>query len=346
MSVEDNVQVCAVLRNFRSDTEYLHLEDFWIEKLTEDDKKNLSKDLTYFVNYPWGDNHIAARWYYIGRGKSSTVLRDNNMMFFIPLFRAMKLFKKGDLIIPLVFYRWKGKWYETRFHGDSYGIGSWLGKDDDPYILNKDDVEAFNIFRNEIESYLKYINFPEMPYRKKHKILSDIDTRCFLPIYILLKGSMEHHNRFPVIDALIEYTLALESLYLHGHEPKRRKLSARISILLGKDESEEKQLRRDIKKFYDIRSAVVHGSLMDEKQYSFLCANICDYGDYLRRSILAFLDLNATDKSKKAILKRIDDAISNSGWHALRRYFSSGFRCKTDLRTEIRDSLKMLKLSK
>jgi hypothetical protein len=322
-----DVQICAILRNFKSDTEYLHFGDFWIEKLREEDRDKLCKDLNYFDNY-WGDNYIAVRDYYIGRGKSSDFLSLNSRVFFFPLFRMMKLFKRGDLIIPLLFAYANNKWHEMRFHGDSYGLGCWLGGDADTCFFEKKDIETFNIFRREIGQYLKYINFPDMPYRKKHKAMSDIDTRCFLAIHVLLKGSVEHHNPFPVIDTLIDYTIALESLYLLRGEDKRQNLSSRIATLLSKDKSEEKQICRNIKKFYDIRSDIVHGSLMDEKGYEFLCENIYEYEDYLRKSILAFLDLNLRNPSKKVVLGIIDKAILDS-----------------DLRKEIQESLNILKLA-
>lgn len=144
--IEDNVQVCATLRNFESNSEYLHFEDFWMQKLTEEDRKLFCKELNYFHNYP-GDNYIVAQWYYIGRGKGSTVLRDNSIRFFFPLFRTMKLFKKGDLITPFGFYKHYNKWHEMEFHGENYGYGL----KENPYLFKKEDIKAFNIFRKEIE---------------------------------------------------------------------------------------------------------------------------------------------------------------------------------------------------
>jgi len=320
-----DVQICAVLRNFESDSEYLHFGDFWIEKLTEKHRDKLCDELDYFNNYP-GDNYIAVRDYYIGRGKSSDFLSLNSRIFFYPLFRIMKLFKRGDLIIPLVFSYAIKKWREMRFHGENYGLG--YGLKGDSYFFKKEDIEPFNIFRKKMEEYLKYINFPDMPYRKKHKIMSDIDTRCFLAIHLLLKGSVENNNPFSIIDKLIDYTIGLESLYLLRGEDKRQNLSLRIKALLSKDKSQEKQICRDIKKFYDIRSDIVHGSLMDEKGDAFFCTNIYNYGDYLRKSILAFLDLNLKNPCKEVVLKSLDEAILNSA-----------------LRKKIQKSLKMLKLA-
>ncbi|HYA89122.1 MAG TPA: hypothetical protein VEI57_18950 [Nitrospirota bacterium] len=101
--LEDTVAVCVILRNFESDSEYLLFEErksnspfghFWIEKLSEQDKKEMCNDLKSFGMH-WADNYYVAPWYYIGRGKSTTVLRDNMLMFFYPLFRSMKLYRTG-----------------------------------------------------------------------------------------------------------------------------------------------------------------------------------------------------------------------------------------------------------
>lgn len=302
---KDDVQVCAILRNFESDSDYLAFGDFWIQKLTREDRDQLCRDLRYFTNYP-GDKYLVGKWYYIGRGKSSTVLRDNGIRFFFPLFRAMKLFKTGDIIIPLAFYSWKNKWHETELHGENYALG--YGLKGNPYIFEKDDSEAFNIFRNELEKYLEHITLLDMPYRKKPKIFDDVDMRCFLAIHIFLKGSLENSNPFSIIDRLIDYTTALESMYLLRNEDKRKNLSLRMGSILGQDKCEEKQICRDIKKFYDLRSDIVHGSLMDEKGDRFLRENIYKYEDYLRRSILALFDLNLRNKSKKSVLGIVDKA--------------------------------------
>jgi hypothetical protein len=322
--ITDNVQVCATLRNFESDSEYLNFEDFWIQKLTEEDRKLFCKELNYFTNCPI-DNYIAVKWYYIGRGKGSTVLRDNSSMFFFPLFRMLKLFKKGDLITPFGFYKYNNKWHEMEFHGENYGYG-W---EKNSYFFKKEDIEAFNIFRKELTGYLEYIDFPIMPYLKMPKLFDSIDTRCFLAIHMLLKGSAENYNPFLIIDRLIDCTIALESLYLLRGDDKRDKLSSRIAALLSEDKSEEKQIRHDIKKFYDIRSDIVHGSLIDRKKIKFLDANIYNYEDILRKSILAFLDLNSKNPSKKGVLKTLDEAMLDS-----------------DLKKEIQESLKILKLAR
>lgn len=324
---EHDVQICALLRHFESDIDYLHFGDFWIEKLTEEEREKLCKDLSYFNNYP-GDQHIAVEYHYIGRGEFSDFLRRRIWIFWFPLFRLMRLFKQGDLIIPICFAYVLDKWREMRFHGeDSYGSGCF--SEGNPYVFKKEDIEPFNTFRKEIKTYLEHLNFIDNPYHKKPKILKEIDTRCFLAIHLILKGSIENWNPFSRIDKLIDYTIGLESLYLLRDEDKRKHLSLRIAALLGKDEREQEEISRNIKKCYDIRSDIVHGSGIDQKGEDFLHANIYKYEDYLRKSILAFLDFNLRNPTKKAVLRILDKAILDS-----------------DLRKEIRDSLNILKLAK
>src|SRR6266481_4197866 len=165
--MEDNVQVCAILRNFQSDSEYLSFGDgedgFWIQKLNEEDKKDLFKKEIRFPNSPW-DNYLVGRHYYIGRGKSATVLRDNATWHFFPLFRALKLFRTGDVVMPMAFFSWKGKHHSKQLHGESYSFG--IGLKGNPYIFNKSEVKAFSDFSAELDKYLRGKNFALIPYHK------------------------------------------------------------------------------------------------------------------------------------------------------------------------------------
>ena len=240
----------------------------------------------------------------------------------------MKLFSTGDLNTPIAFYRWKGKWYEALLQGENYAMG--YGLAGNPYILNNDDIEAFDLFRIQIEKYLSFMQLHDIPYLKRPKILNNIDIRCLLALHLYLKRSVENNNNFIIFDKLIDYTIALESLYLgRGDEGKRGNLSQRIAALLYKDESEKNKVSRDIKKFYDIRSDLVHASLIDPKGISFLCKNIYIYENILRKSILAFLDLNRSYNTKETLLNHLDQAISNP-----------------DLRENIHESLELLKLAR
>jgi hypothetical protein len=322
----DNVIISAIFRNFKSDTEYLDFGDFWIQSFDKKNRLEFSKNLEYCRNYPF-DKFIACQHYYIGRGEALDYVFRQKIGFWYPLFRFLKLFKGGDLIIPSCFSFYK-RMHEIPLHGDSYGLQ--IDNKSNLYILGKEDIEPFNTFRKEINKYLNFINLYTNPFTKQPEMLNRIDMRCLLAIHLLLKNSVENHNPYAIIDCLIDYTIALESLFLSENErSKKEKLSSRIATLLSKDKKEEELIHEEIKKLYTIRGDIVHGSQMTDEGEKFLKDNIFKYGDYLRKSILAFLDLNKRNRSKKEIIKIIDNTI----------------KCN-DEQIKLQDSLNLLKLAR
>jgi hypothetical protein len=322
---EDNIHVCAILRNFNSDSQYLSFsnsdyrphDNFWIQKLPDDTLEQLRKELKYWTPFH-DDQHVLCKWYYVGRGKSGSILPDNSRAFFFPLFRLLKLFNSGNLILPSIFTTYKDRFREMPFHGDSDGIGK-----DNPYVMNADDVEAFESFRKEMKDYLSNVDLLEMPYRKKHPISDEVDMRCNFALHILLKGSIENRNPYILIERLLDCTIALESLYLTKNiKRKGEKLSLRANILLN-------DIDCDLQYFYNMRNEIVHASFLDDTQYHYLEANISRYENVLRKSILAFFDLNKDIPTKEAVLKELDQAQSNA-----------------DTKVKIQNSLKVLKLAR
>jgi hypothetical protein len=323
--LEDNIHVCAKLRNFNSGDQYLSFsnsdyrphDSFWIEKLPAETLEQLRKELKYWSPFH-SDQYVLCKWYYVGRGKSGSILPDNSRAFFYPLFRLLKLFKPGNLILPSIFTTYKDKFREMPFHGDSDGIGK-----DNLYIMNASDVEAFEAFRKEMKGYLTNLDFLEMPYRKKHSMFDDVDMRCNFALHILLKGSIENRNPYILIKRLLDCTIALESLYLTKNiRSKGEKLTSRVNNLLNDNDC-------DIQYFYNMRNDIVHASFLDDTQYHYLKANISRYENVLRKSILAFYDLNKNIPTKEEVLTVLDQAQSNA-----------------DTKRQIQDSLKILKLAR
>ena len=153
---------------------------------------------------------------------------------------------------------------------------------------------------------LKYIEFSDVPYRE-YEALKGIDLRCMFAIHMLLKESVENNNPFVIFDKVIDYTMGLESLYLLREEDgKAQKLCSRASTLLSKDNSERARLCKIIRRFYGIRSGVVHGSLVRNNDMAFVSENIYNYEEILRQSIVAFFGLNRKQATKKAVLYLID----------------------------------------
>ena len=329
--IEDNVQVCAVLRHFKSDSPHLALEEeLWIQELDRDDKTQLARDLRHFNNYPY-DKHLICRWYYIGRGKSLSVLEDNIRAHFLPLWTTLKLFKTGHLLMPLSFYCHRKKWRDVALHGeDNYGIGYGQGMGEHLYEFNKADIQRFQIFKGALVPHLDFLRSGYIPYLKPPQLLQTVDMRCLFATHLFLDTSGQRDNYFLLFDWLLAYTNGLESLYLlKSDENKSDNLGARVAVVLGQDEEDGNQLRKIVKQFYKIRNSIVHGSLFDDAQDDFARENIWSYQDILRKSILTFLDLNQRSSSKKVIIRQLQEAMSNPS-----------------LRRTIRESLVLLNLAK
>ena len=311
----DEVQICVVLRNFRSDSEYLKFNSspfnhFWIQKLTIKDKQFLCKTLKYFTNFP-EDNYLLCYWHRLGRGEPpEDALLRQSINFLIPLFRVMKLFKKGDLLMPLCFTYWKrrNRWYERQLHGEIFGLG--FGFTQNFYILNKSEINTFEKFKTMMEEkYLKPLNFlVDNPFIEPPEMLKkNIDTRCFLPIFLFSKISTNLKPHLAIIEKLLDYTIGFESLYLKKKESnKKENLAKRTSFLLSENDRKRNEIYNLICKFYEIRNDIVHASLVSSKDYEYLFKNIYEYGELLRKSILASLDLNFKYSSKEEIVKLLD----------------------------------------
>jgi hypothetical protein len=140
---------------------------------------------------------------------------------------------------------------------------------------------------------------------------------------------MEHSNLFVIFDKLLDYTIAFESLYLLQSDKKKgAPLSKRVATLLGKDAADEQNLADMVGRFYRLRNDLVHASFIDSAGDEFLSENIHKYEDILRRSILAFLDLNKRAPTKEEIIRILDDAAT-----------------KPSLRTDVHQKSKLLNMA-
>lgn len=119
-------------------------------------------------------------------------------------------------------------------------------------------------------------------------------------------------------DRLIDQMIAFESLYIGDDKELGYKLALRTAFLLAQDEDEIKAIFSDMKKAYDLRSKVVHGS----KQVQRLELNDITpkTEEYLRHSIRKFLSLllagyslDNLKKGKNKRLAKLDENIFSNG---------------------------------
>ena len=106
--------------------------------------------------------------------------------------------------------------------------------------------------------------------------------------------------------------MGLEALFLKSLEREElaHKLAQRVAKCLSLLTHQPLEVYRIIKESYDIRSEFIHGSLVDERRYHNASKLADKVLEYLRSSILIFLELK--DKVKK---ERFLNTIDNSLLH-------------------------------
>lgn len=113
-------------------------------------------------------------------------------------------------------------------------------------------------------------------------------------------------------DIILDLTISLECLFSEKVGVTQA-ISNRMAILLGRTESETELLRKDMKKIYRIRSAMVHG---DNIRRAYMETNLTEQ-DTIKKlviitnnSILAFLELMNKGERFDNIRTKLDSLIS------------------------------------
>ena len=131
--------------------------------------------------------------------------------------------------------------------------------------------------------------------------IADIDSSMQQSIITIWKGISSLTNtrwrlalkrwdsvseRFDQYDMLIDYWVALESLFSDSREEIKYRASLRIAALIGSTQEECLQLYKDMRASYDLRSTIIHGKIPDGHESNDLISKtrLC-----LRRALLKIL---------------------------------------------------------
>lgn len=177
-------------------------------------------------------------------------------------------------------------------------------------IHSSDQIDIKNLTRNKDE-YSRYFTFSSMPFSLSKKELSLIYSNVIQfrkKHFKFLRLALKYYRKARLMkeleDRLINYFIALESLYSKDNTEITFKFSRRMALLLGKNSLARKKLVEKGNSMYRLRSKIVHGneSSMDLKQ-------ILEIDEWVKNSILAFVSLMSYYTSKKTILEKLDDAM-------------------------------------
>ena len=105
---------------------------------------------------------------------------------------------------------------------------------------------------------------------------------------------------------LLDLVVSLESILLQEQDELTFRLALRVANLLGRDEERRKQIYREIKGFYDVRSQVIHGDVLKDKQ-ELLLNEVGKLREYVRQLLLAMISLALKKKFDSDFYRSLDE---------------------------------------
>jgi len=193
-----------------------------------------------------------------------------------PTFQFLRLFKEGDLRIPLKYYFINKNGKPTSFMCSK-----------NPKYCSR---ELFHLENSELTDLNIFLRDTKLPFKESFLQLA-------FENYTL---SYEIANRAL---SFLTLMISLETLLNPSSSELRYRISRNTAVLLGTDEDESKKIFAEIKLFYDKRSEVVHTG----KSKTIKKENLLKLRYYVRESIKKMYLIN---KSKEEIL----DQLNSSGF--------------------------------
>ncbi len=207
---------------------------------------------------------------------------------------ALRLYREGDVRAGRYFFV-RPALLSTRMPGGISGSASW--KPGEEYRAEKGDLTGLR------EYYALLVKF-ESFHASGWKNIS-VALRRFTAVY---DDDWKRHE-----DQVIDAMIAIEALLGAGQEITYR-LSSRVASLLARSDDERLELYDMVKRYYDLRSTIVHGGELKEKHLKLL-QDTSPIRDIVRRLLLAFLRL-ATGTSrfnKRGFDAELDRLLLHSG---------------------------------
>jgi hypothetical protein len=105
--------------------------------------------------------------------------------------------------------------------------------------------------------------------------------------FFLSGGAKQFNPKWDDVDRILDYATALESTLVPEKDYNTRRISRRAAALIAPDNPEEIEvIVRFIKRFYDIRSRIAHGSTLGDQNREWLFQN-CGQVELRVRQVLA-----------------------------------------------------------
>jgi len=149
-----------------------------------------------------------------------------------PAIQLMRLFKEGNICMPLEYY------YST----DNNAPKSIMWKSAGLYIAPK---PKYTLESSEIPDLQEFIQNTKLPFKESFLQLA----------FGNFELSYQIHDRNL---SFLSLMISLETLFNQGRQELRYRVSRNMAVILGKEKEDSEKIFREIKNLYDKRSDIVH----------------------------------------------------------------------------------------
>ncbi len=127
--------------------------------------------------------------------------------------------------------------------------------------------------------------------------------------FFLSGGAKQFNPKWDDVDRIADYATALESTLVPERDFSSRRISRRAAALIVQDDTQETELIcRFIKRLYEIRSRIVHGSRLGDKSRQWLLENWERVESRMRQILVeAVQRLPPGDEARRAALAELYD---------------------------------------
>jgi len=140
--------------------------------------------------------------------------------------------------------------------------------------------------------------------------------------FFLYGGAKEFNPMWDEVDRIVDYATALEAAVAPETDFSRRRMSFRSAKLVSADPSEQEAIANIVKRLYDVRSSIVHGGSLSDKQRQWLIANCHELEHRVRQVLIAAIRNVPSDEAERRTMLSIlyDPADSDRGQFALQKF--------------------------
>jgi hypothetical protein len=127
--------------------------------------------------------------------------------------------------------------------------------------------------------------------------------------FFLYGGAKEFNPKWDDVDRMLDYATALESTLVPEKDYNTQRMSRRAAALIGPGDSvQTEEVRKLVKRFYDVRSRIVHGSGLSNENREWLFEN-CGHVELRVRQVLvtAVQELPPGEEDRRVALARLYD---------------------------------------